>query len=230
MWPAVWARGGWILSFPTGAVFASTAAIFGHPLTHLIDEQHPQSPINPYGRSKWLVENTLTDYEHAYGIRSVCLRYFNAAGAQPDGSLGERHDPETHLIPLAINAALNRGPMLNILGNDYPTFDGTCVRDYVHVCDLALAHVLALKALRGGGESMKLNLGNGLGYSVQQVIDSVGRMVGNPVPTKVVERRLGDPAVLVADARQAKLMLGWEPEFSQLDDIVKHAVAWHLNR
>ena len=211
-------------------IFSSTAAIFGDPIQKLIDESHPQAPINPYGRSKWLVENLLPDYEIAYGIRHVCLRYFNAAGAQPDASLGERHDPETHLVPLAINAALGRGPALKVFGDDYPTADGTCVRDYIHVCDLAVAHLQALQHLRSGGNSLKLNLGNGSGYSVSQVLETVGRIVGQPVPHTVVRRREGDPSVLVADARQARKILGWNPAFSRLEDIVAHAVAWHSAR
>lgn len=211
-------------------IFSSTAAIFGNPLRDLIDEAHPQAPINPYGRTKWLVEQLLPDYESAYGIRHVCLRYFNAAGAQPDGSLGERHDPETHLIPLAINAALGRGPALKVFGDDYPTQDGTCVRDYIHVCDLAAAHLLALQHLRSGGDSLKLNLGNGSGYSVRQVLETVGRIVGRPVPYTVVERREGDPSVLVADAQQARKVLDCAPAFPRLEDIVAHAAAWHSTR
>ena len=208
-------------------IFSSTAAIFGNPQCDLIDETHSQAPINPYGRTKWLVENLLPDYESAYGIRHVCLRYFNAAGAHPDGSLGERHDPETHLIPLAINAALGRGPLLKVFGDDYPTPDGTCVRDYIHVCDLAEAHLLALQHLRSDGNSLKLNLGNGSGYSVKQVLDTVGRVAGRAVPHTIAERRAGDPPVLVADARQAREVLGWAPTFPQLDDIVAHAAVWH---
>jgi UDP-glucose 4-epimerase len=211
-------------------IFSSTAAIFGNPLRDLIDEAHPQAPINPYGRTKWLVEQLLPDYESAYGIRHVCLRYFNAAGAQPDGSLGERHDPETHLVPLAISAALGRGPALKVFGDDYPTQDGTCVRDYIHVCDLAAAHLLALQHLRSGGGSLKLNLGNGSGYSVRQVLETVGRIVGRPVPHTVTERREGDPSVLVADAQQAREVLGWVPAFPRLEDIVAHAAAWHFTR
>lgn len=211
-------------------IFSSSAAIFGNPLHDLIDETHSQTPINPYGRSKWIVESLLPDYESAYGIRHVCLRYFNAAGAQPDTSLGERHDPETHLIPLAINAALGRGPALKIFGDDYPTPDGTCVRDYIHVCDLAAAHLRALQHLRSAGVSLKLNLGCGSGYSVIQVLETVGRVIGQPVPYTVVERRKGDPPVLVANGRQARKKLGWSPAFSQLEVIIAHAVAWHSLR
>lgn len=207
-------------------IFSSTAAIFGDPETQHICEAHPKAPINPYGRSKFIVEQLLPDYEAAYGIRHACLRYFNAAGAHPDGSLGERHDPETHLIPLAIGAAMGSSAPLSLFGDDYPTPDGTCVRDYIHVCDIASAHFLALDHLRKGGHSLKLNLGNGEGYSVRQIIDTVGRITGNPVSHTVVERRPGDPAVLVADSKEAKRVLGWQPKFSSLDDIISHAVQY----
>lgn len=208
-------------------IFSSTAAIFGNPISPAIDEKHPQSPINPYGRSKWMIEQLLQDYELAYGLRSVCLRYFNAAGAQPDASLGERHEPETHLIPLAIKAALGQGGALKVFGSDYPTPDGTCVRDYVHVCDLASAHLLALEHLRAGGNSLRLNLGSESGYSVKQVLASVGEVVGKAVPHDVVGRRAGDPAVLVANSALARSTLGWRPQYPALGDIVAHAVAWH---
>ncbi|KJH87243.1 UDP-galactose-4-epimerase [Pseudomonas fluorescens] len=211
-------------------IFSSTAAIFGNPTTSRINESHPTAPINPYGRSKLLVEQVLFDYEAAYGIRHVCLRYFNAAGAQPDGSLGECHKPETHLIPLAINAAMGRGPSLKIYGDDYPTADGTCIRDYVHVCDIAAAHLLALGHLRDQGLSLKLNLGNGEGYSVRNVLESVERVVGKPVPYEIVARREGDPAVLVADAHNAKTTLNWTPRFPELNDIIAHAYGWHSSR
>lgn len=208
-------------------IFSSTAAVFGNPTSDRIDESHQTSPINPYGRSKLLVEQILLDYETAYQIRHVCLRYFNAAGAQPDGSLGECHEPETHLIPLAINAALGRGPALKIFGQDYPTSDGTCVRDYIHVCDIAAAHLLALSHLRAEGPSLKLNLGNGEGYSIKDVLKSVERLTGRSVPHEIVGRREGDPAVLVADAHKAKSVLNWDPRFPVLDDIITHALAWH---
>jgi len=211
-------------------IFSSTAAIFGNPVATRISESHPTMPINPYGRSKFLVEQVLPDYEAAYGIRYACLRYFNAAGAQPDGAIGECHEPETHLIPLAINAALGRGPSLKIYGHDYPTADGTCIRDYVHVCDIAAAHLSALDHLRMQGPSLKLNLGNGEGYSVREVLDSVGRLAGKAVPYEFVARREGDPAVLVADAGNAKSVLSWTPRFPALDDIIAHALAWHSSR
>lgn len=208
-------------------IFSSSAAIFGNPVSPIIDEKHPQSPINPYGRSKWMVEQLLPDYELAYKLQFVCLRYFNAAGAQPDGSIGERHDPETHLIPLAINAALGRSAPLKVFGSDYPTPDGTCVRDYVHVCDIAAAHLLALEHLRSGGDSICLNLGNQSGYSVKEVLATVEAVTGKPVPHEIVDKRAGDPAVLVADSKLARSALGWQPKYSALQDIVAHAVAWH---
>lgn len=211
-------------------IFSSTAAIFGNPISPAIDEQHPQSPINPYGRSKWMIEQLLQDYKLAYGLESVCLRYFNAAGAQPDANLGERHEPETHLIPLAIQAALGQGGALKVFGSDYSTPDGTCVRDYVHVCDLASAHLLALEHLRAGGSSLRLNLGNESGYSVKQVLACVGEVVGKAVPHDVVGRRAGDPAVLVANSALARSTLGWRPQYPALGDIVAHAVAWHTAR
>lgn len=211
-------------------IFSSTAAIFGNPISPVIDERHPQNPINPYGRSKWIIEQLLQDYELAYGLQSVCLRYFNAAGAQPDASLGERHAPETHLIPLAILAALGQSGALKVFGSDYSTPDGTCVRDYVHVCDLASAHLLALEHLRAGGSSLRLNLGNESGYSVKQVLASVEEVVGKAVPHDVVGRRAGDPAVLVANSALARKTLGWRPQYPALADIVAHAVAWHASR
>ena len=208
-------------------IFSSTAAIFGNPISPVIDENHPKDPVNPYGRSKWMVEQIVLDYELAYKLRFACLRYFNAAGAHSDGSLGERHDPETHLIPLAINAALGQGSPLKVFGADYPTRDGTCIRDYVHVCDLAAAHLLALERLREGGDSICVNLGNQSGYSVNEVLAMVTAVTGKPVPHEIVAKRAGDPAVLVADATLAKRILGWEPRYSELRDIVTHAVTWH---
>ena len=209
-------------------IFSSTAAIFGQPAGGAIGTAHRQRPINPYGRSKWVVEQLLPDFEVAYGLRSVCLRYFNAAGAHPDGTIGERHVPETHLIPLAVEAALGRGPSLKMFGDDYPTPDGTCIRDYIHVMDLADAHLRALDYLSAGGPSSSFNLGNGSGYSVRQVIDTVAAAVGRSVPYEVVGRRAGDPAILVADASEAADVLGWRPETPALQDIVADAVRFHL--
>lgn len=207
-------------------IFSSTAAVFGEPQRTPIDEAHPQQPINPYGRSKWMIEQVLADYDRAYGLKSVCLRYFNAAGAHPQALLGERHEPETHLIPLVLQAASGRRSHISVFGQDYDTPDGTCVRDYVHVLDLAEAHALALNHLVAGGESEVFNLGNGDGYSVSQVIDTVSRVTGRPVQVQYQPRREGDPARLVADAAKIQKKLGWTPRYPALDDIVAHAWAW----
>jgi UDP-glucose 4-epimerase len=207
-------------------VFSSSAAVYGEPITARIPETHPTQPLNPYGRTKLMVEQMLPDYERAYGLKWVALRYFNAAGAHPGGMLGERHEPETHLIPLALRAANERLDHLTVYGTDYPTADGTCIRDYVHVCDLAEAHWLALDYLAAGGPSRAFNLGNGDGFSVRQVLDSVGRVTGKTVPVQRGERRQGDAAVLVADASLARSALGWRPQYSELDTIVAHAWGW----
>lgn len=207
-------------------VFSSTAAIFGTPQYVPIDEQHPQMPINPYGMTKWVTERILSDYDTAYGMRSVVLRYFNAAGAAPDARLGEQHDPETHLIPLALRAAKGDLPELTVFGTDYETPDGTCVRDYIHILDLCNAHVLALDHLTAGGESRAYNLGNGLGYSVKEVIQVAERVSGKPVPVKYGSRRAGDPASLVADASKIKMDWGWNPKFGDLEQIIRHAWQW----
>ena len=207
-------------------IFSSTAAIFGEPKARLLDEQHQQRPINPYGRSKRMVEEMLLDYEAAYGLRSVSLRYFNAAGADPDGELGERHDPESHLIPLVLQTALGYRDRIAIYGNDYPTHDGTCIRDYIHVWDLCSAHLLALNYLLAGGQSDVFNLGNGIGFSVREVIDSALRVTGRNIPIIVQDRRPGDPAILVADGQKARRELGWEPLFTELDEIIAHAWKW----
>ncbi len=209
-------------------VFSSTAAVFGEPQYIPIDEDHAKAPINPYGRTKWAVEQALHDYAVAYGLNSVCLRYFNAAGADPEGELGERHDPETHLIPLALRAA-NGGRPLKVFGRDYDTPDGTCVRDYVHIWDLCEAHLLAFERLDGQSASLAYNLGNGEGYSVQAVIDAAARVTGLSVPVEEAPRRAGDPARLVADSRRARAELDWRPRFAGLDIIVRHAWQWELN-
>lgn len=205
-------------------VFSSTAAIFGEPQYTPIDESHPCQPLNPYGQTKMMVEQVLADYDRAYGLKSACLRYFNAAGAHPDGSLGERHDPETHLIPIALEVAMGLRPHLSIYGDDYDTPDGTCVRDYVHVTDLCEAHLLALQWLCSGRSSLRLNLGNGQGFSVRQVVESVRRVTGRPVPVQVCARRPGDPARLIANSALAMHTLGWQPRYQHLDAIV--ATAW----
>ena len=205
-------------------VFSSTAAIFGEPRYSPIDEAHPKAPINPYGRSKWMIEQILDDYAQAHGLRSVCLRYFNAAGAWPDGSLGEAHTPETHLIPLAIGAALGQRPALTLFGDDYPTHDGTCIRDYIHVVDLSSAHLLALQHLQQGGSSRQFNLGNGTGYSVLDVITAVEQVCARKVPMVSGARRSGDPATLVADARQIQQQWGWQTRYPDLNSMVEHAL------
>ena len=211
-------------------LFPAPAAIFGDPRYVTTDEAHPKAPINPYGRSKWFVEQMLEDYDRAYGLRSVCLRYFNAAGADPEGELGECHEPETHLVPLVLQVASGRRPHITVYGEDYATPDGTCIRDYIHVDDLAEAHLLALRQLLEGGASARFNLGNGSGYSVREVIEAVRRVTGHPVPVVAGARREGDPPVLVADARAARLALGWQPRHADLDTIVAHAWAWERRR
>ena len=211
-------------------VFSSTCATYGEPSTVPITEDEPQQPINPYGKSKLVVEQMLADFEVAHGLRSVPLRYFNAAGASPDGEIGERHDPETHLIPLALDAAAGKGPALTVFGEDYPTADGTCIRDYIHVGDLADAHVRALDYLAGGGATRAFNLGTGSGVSVRQILDAVERVTGRPVPHQIGPRRPGDPPALVADPSRARLELGWQPRLSDIDTIIATAWAWHQRR
>jgi UDP-glucose 4-epimerase len=204
-------------------IFSSTAAVFGEPHYTPIDERHPQNPINPYGRSKWMVEQVLQDLGRAHGLRSVCLRYFNAAGVHPQGLLGERHAVETHLIPLILQAASGRRDAIQIFGNDYDTPDGTCVRDYVHVMDLADAHWQALDYLDRGGETCAMNLGSNTGFSVAEVIDAARQVTGCVIPVKVAPRRVGDPARLVADAARAREVLKWQPQYTSLDAIIGHA-------
>ena len=206
-------------------VFSSTAAIFGEPERVPIDEDCAKRPINPYGRSKWMVEQVLQDYDRAYGLRSSCLRYFNAAGADPGSRIGENHEPESHLIPLALRAAAGRGP-LSVFGRDYDTPDGTCIRDYIHVVDLCTAHLLAVEALCSSDRSAAFNLGNGNGYSVQEVIDAVGKVTGRTVPIVEAPRRAGDPPRLVADPARAVSLLGWKPLYPDIETMVRHAWAW----
>jgi len=207
-------------------IFSSTAATFGEPQYSPIDEQHPQRPINPYGQSKLMVEQMLADFDRAYGLKSVCLRYFNAAGADPEGELGERHDPETHLIPLVLQAASGRRPYISVFGRDYDTPDGTCVRDYIHIVDLCEAHWLALNTLVNGAPSAAYNLGNGPGFSVQEVIDTATRVTGQAIKVVDSPRRAGDPARLVADATLARERLGWQPKYADLATIIQHAWGW----
>jgi UDP-glucose-4-epimerase GalE len=204
-------------------VFSSTAAVYGEPQTVPIPETHVLCPVNPYGRSKLVVEQVLQDVAAAQGLRYCALRYFNAAGADPDGDLREAHDPETHLIPLVLQAVSGQRPDIAIFGTDYATADGTCIRDYVHVSDLADAHVLALRHLLAGGDPLAANLGTGRGFSVREVIAAVEAVVGRPVPQRLAERRAGDPAVLVAGSARAREVLGWRPHHDRLEDIVRHA-------
>lgn len=209
-------------------IFSSTAATFGEPEYTPIDEAHPQKPINPYGHSKLMVEQILSDFDHAYGLKSVCLRYFNAAGADPEGEMGERHVPETHLIPLVLQAASSRRKNITVFGADYDTPDGTCIRDYIHINDLCSAHLLGLEHLVNGGESKAYNMGNGQGYSIKEVIDVVKKVTGNDFEVVMGERRDGDPARLVADSSLLRQELGWKPEYDDLETIVRHAWQWEL--
>ena len=208
-------------------VFSSTAAIFGNPVTVKIAEDHPKKPINPYGQSKLMVENMLQDICSVNDFNATCLRYFNAAGAHESGEIGEVHDPETHLIPNVLKAALLNESNLKVFGGDYPTPDGTCVRDYVHVTDLAQAHLLGLKRIQKNRRFSAFNLGNGSGFSVLEAIKSCERVIGNSIEYSMDLRRVGDPAVLVADSRKAARHLGWKPKFSDLDEIIKSAWQWH---
>ncbi len=208
-------------------VFSSTAAVYGTPKSVPIQEDAAKLPINPYGQSKWTAESIIADFCAAHMMSAVRLRYFNAAGADPDGELGELHDPESHLIPLAMQAVTGHGPPLTLFGDDYPTPDGTCIRDYIHVADLADAHVRALDWLGENPGAHAMNLGTGHGQSVAQVIDAVARVAGKPVPHSIGPRRAGDPAELVSDPSLAMRSLGWQPRSSDLDTIVKTAWAWH---
>ncbi|HET9405130.1 MAG TPA: UDP-glucose 4-epimerase GalE [Burkholderiales bacterium] len=211
-------------------VFSSTAAVYGEPQASPIEESHPREPINPYGECKLVIERTLDDLHAAHGLRSASLRYFNASGADPDGSLGERHDPETHLIPLVLQAASGRRPAVAVYGTDYPTRDGTCVRDYVHVSDLCDAHLLALEWLEGGGGREAFNLGSESGATVMEVIETARHETGAPIDARIEGRRPGDPAVLVASCEQARRVLGWSPKRSDLATIVQDAWRWERGR
>lgn len=208
-------------------VFSSTAAVFGNPVSDLIDEEHPKAPINPYGESKLMVEQVLRDAATAYGLRSVALRYFNAAGAAADEGIGESHEPETHLIPNALKAAVGGGAGLKVFGADYPTRDGTCVRDYVHVLDLADAHLRALDWMDREPGAHRFNLGNGNGFSVLEVIEAARSVSGREIPYEVGPRRAGDPPVLVASSGMAREKLGWTPKFDRIEPIIETAWAWH---
>jgi UDP-glucose 4-epimerase len=206
-------------------VFSSTCATYGEPIRIPIDEDHPQNPTNPYGWSKLFIERIMANYDQAYDLRFVALRYFNASGAIPER--GEHHEPETHLIPLVLKAAMGEIPHVTVFGNDYNTPDGTCVRDYIHVADLAEAHVLALQHLRAGNPSAAVNLGNGQGYSVFEVIESARSVTGNSIPVTIEGRRAGDPSHLIADARRAKEVLNWQPRLPELTRIIGSAWQWH---
>ena len=208
-------------------IFSSSCATYGEPVEIPITEEHPQNPINPYGRTKLMVEQILDDFRSAYGLESVSLRYFNAAGADPDGELGEDHRPETHLIPLVLQTALGQRKAINIFGDNYPTKDGTCIRDYIHIVDLAEAHFLALKRLMNGLPGGKYNLGNGDGYSVGEVIETARKITGKTIPINIVDRRPGDPAVLVGSSKKAASELGWKPKFPDLYTIIETAWKWH---
>jgi UDP-glucose 4-epimerase len=211
-------------------VFSSTCATYGNPHQIPIPEEHSQSPINPYGMSKLMVEQMLSDFDQAYQVRSVRFRYFNAAGADPQGRLGEDHNPETHLIPLVLLTALGQRDHISIFGTDYKTPDGTCIRDYIHVSDLAEAHVLGLDYLLQGGETAVFNLGNGDGFSVREVINSAKEVTGLPIPVVETVRRAGDPAILIGGADKARKILGWDPQYPEISVILDHAWQWHQKR
>jgi len=211
-------------------VFSSTCALYGVPKTIPLVEDHPQDPISPYAVTKQMVERILADFDTAYNLKSVSFRYFNAAGAEPNGLLGEDHSPETHLIPLVLLTALGKRESVSIFGTDYPTKDGTCMRDYIHVMDLAQAHVLGLEYLLQGGESQAFNLGNGNGFSVREVIETAKLVAGREIKTIECDRRPGDPPVLVGSSDKARNILGWQPQYSDLKQIIAHALAWHQHR
>lgn len=211
-------------------VFSSSCATYGDPVYTPMDEVHPQNPINPYGESKRVCERMMEAFDSAYGLRHVSLRYFNAAGADPDSRIGESHSPESHLIPIILQAAAGVRPSVSVYGSDYPTPDGTCIRDYIHVLDLAQAHGLALDRIRNGGASAVFNLGSGTGHSVREVIDVCRKVTGRTITVHEADRRPGDPPVLVASAAKARDELGWRPAYTNIEDIVTSAWRWQQNR
>ena len=210
-------------------VFSSTCSTYGTPQKTPIDESHPLKPINPYGNTKRMIEEILNDCAKAYGLKYVSLRYFNAAGADPDGEIGENHNPETHLIPLVLDVAAGRRESIKVFGTDYKTPDGTCIRDYIHVNDLADAHILALQSLMDGGDSNFYNLGNGRGVSVLEVIECVRQITAKDITVEMTERRPGDPPVLIASSEKAIKELGWNPRYADIEDIIGTAWRWHQN-
>ena len=210
----------------TRLVFSSTTATYGEPEVVPIPETTPQHPINPYGFTKLVIEQALADYAAAYGLGYAALRYFNAAGARPDGTIGEDHDPETHIIPIVLQVALGQRDKITIFGDDYPTLDGTCVRDYIHVDDLADAHLRALQALQPG-TGLCLNLGTGRGTSVREIVEACRQVTGHPIPETMGQRRAGDPPELIADARLAGQVLGWQPRYTEAAEIIETAWRWH---
>lgn len=211
-------------------VFSSTCATYGNPLYTPLDEKHSQNPINPYGKTKLMVEQIMADYEVAYGLKYAALRYFNAAGNDPEGKLGESHDPETHLIPLVLKAIKGEIPQITVFGTDYDTPDGTCIRDYIHVDDLADAHMLAIEKLFSTGQSIHLNLGTGIGTSVKEIISAAEKVTGKSVPLVYGERRVGDPPKLYASNAKAKEVLSWNPKYMNIQDIIKTAWVWEQNK
>lgn len=208
-------------------IFSSSAATYGNPHHIPITEEHPASPINTYGETKLIIEKILRDYDRAYGLKYISLRYFNAAGADPKGRIGENHEPETHLIPLVLDAAMGIRENIQIFGTDYDTEDGTCVRDYIHILDLAEAHILGLKKLFSGGKSGVYNLGTGNGNSVREIIEVAERVTGKKIPVKETPRRPGDPPALIASSKKAKKELGWKPAYEDINLIIETAWKWH---
>lgn len=211
-------------------IFSSTCATYGIPAQMPITEDTKQEPINPYGASKLMIERILSDYHQAYGMNYCCLRYFNAAGADPEGEIGESHTPETHLIPLILEVAAKKRDSVKVFGDDYPTRDGSCIRDYIHVADLADAHIRAMDYLRNGGESVCMNLGNCVGNSVLEVIEAAKEVTGKEIPAVMEGRRPGDSAILVGDVGKAKKLLGWEPRYGDIKVILEDAWKWYCNK